>query len=37
MKEIVLWLDKEKMPILVQLTTKLYNRQKDEWGLPDLK
>jgi len=37
MKEIVLWLDMKKMPILVQLTTKLYNRQKDEWGLPDLK
>jgi len=37
MKEIVLWLDNEKYPLLVQLPVKLYEKYKDEWELPDLK
>ena len=37
MKEIVLWLDIEKHPLLVQLPMKLYDKYKDMWKLPDLK
>ncbi len=36
MKEIVLWLDSNKNPLLVQLPVKLYDKHKDEWKLPDL-
>lgn len=36
MKEIILWLDIEKEPILVQLTTELYDKYRDYWGLPNL-
>ena len=37
MKEIVLWLDSEKYPLLIQLPVKLYDKYKDGWELPDLE
>jgi L,D-peptidoglycan transpeptidase YkuD (ErfK/YbiS/YcfS/YnhG family) len=36
MREIVFWLDKEKNPILVQLTKPLYDSLKDSWFLPEI-
>lgn len=37
MKDIVLWLDSEKNPLLVQLPMKLYDKYKDMWELPNLQ
>jgi L,D-peptidoglycan transpeptidase YkuD (ErfK/YbiS/YcfS/YnhG family) len=34
MREIAFWLDKEKNPIIVQLTKSLYNSLKSLWNLP---
>jgi D-alanyl-D-alanine dipeptidase len=36
MKSIVFWLEEEKNPVLVQLTTDLYNELKISWELSDL-
>ncbi len=35
-REIVFWLDKEKKPILVQLTMSRYNSLKNSWSLPEI-
>lgn len=37
MRDIVLWLDSEKNPLLVQLPLKLYTKYKDVWELPNLE
>ena len=37
MKDIVLWLESEKNPLLIQLPVKLYDKYKDGWELPNLK
>lgn len=37
MREIAFWLDKEKNPILVQLTIPLYNSLKAFWNLPEIR
>jgi D-alanyl-D-alanine dipeptidase len=37
MKTIVFWLDAKKNPMLIQLTNKLYDKYKNEWGLPELE
>lgn len=37
MKEIVLWLDSAKNPLLVQLTKVQYNKNQEELGLPKIK
>lgn len=37
MRDIVLWLDSEKDPLLVQLPVILYDKYKDEWKLPNLE
>lgn len=36
MKDIVYWLDKEKQPVLVQLTKQSYIDLIKQWNLPDL-
>ena len=36
MREIAYWLDKEKNPILVQLTMPLYDSLKNSWALPEI-
>lgn len=35
MKEIIYWLDASMNPVLVQLTSELYNDYQKTWGLPD--
>lgn len=37
MRDIVLWLDSEKDPLLVQLPVILYDKYKDMWRLPNLE
>lgn len=37
MQKIAFWLDKEKNPILVQLTKPLYNSLKTSWNLPEIR
>ena len=36
MREIAFWLDKEKNPIIVQLTKPLYNSLRTSWHLPEV-
>lgn len=37
MKRLAGWLDKSKKPVMVQLTTSLYQELKHKWGLPEVK
>ncbi len=37
MKAIIFWLDSKKEPLLIQLPIKLYDKYKEEWGLPALE
>ena len=36
MKDIIIWLDVSKFPVLVQLPEPVYAQLKVDWGLPDL-
>ncbi len=36
MKRIAFWLDKQKNPVIVQLTKQLYSDLKRQWGLPEI-
>jgi D-alanyl-D-alanine dipeptidase len=36
MKSIVFWLEEDKNPVLVQLTTELYQNLKSSWSLPEV-
>lgn len=37
MKELAFWLDKEKHPVIVQLTKQLYQQLKNTWALPEIE
>ncbi len=36
LKRIAFWLDKQKNPVIVQLTRQLYNNLKRQWELPEI-